>query len=178
MTASATKTAGTGTKITVYHYLENANDNNYTLTDTVETTGTTGATITLANYKKNPMYTNYTYSKGSLTAGGASATTTTVAADGSTKLYLYYTRNKYTLTVSAGSNISSVSGGGTYKFGQSVTIDATLATATGYTITFEKWTSSNTGLLANNTTKNATITMPAGNVTMTASATKTVGSDI
>lgn len=92
-----------------------------------------------------------------------------------TKAYLYitaFTANvtyspKYTLTVSKGTGISAVTGGGSYASGTKVALTATLST--GYN--FNKWTSSDTSLLANSSTQNPTITMPAGAVTYTASGT-------
>ena len=158
-------------KYTVYHYLENANDSNYTLYKTEKKDGETNATITLANEKIT--ISNSTYKQGSLTAGGTAVTTTTVAADSSTKIYLYYTRNTYALTLDKNTYISSVTGAGTYKWGQTVNISATLGSASGYTYKWTNWTSSNTTLLANQADQAATITMPAGAVTLTANGTRT-----
>ena len=163
--------AGSGTGYTVYHYFENANDTNYTLYKTENKTGTTGATITLSNEKIAIV--GGTYKQGSLTEGGAVATTTTISADGTTKIYLYYSRNTYTLTLNKNSYVDSVSGAGTYKYEASVSIDATLGSAEGYTYSFTNWTSSNTSLVPNQATKSATITMPAGDVTLTANASRT-----
>ena len=78
----------------------------------------------------------------------------------------------YTLKVVSGDGISGVNGGGTYKAGDSVTISATVKS--GYK--FNKWTSSNTSLVPNGTNSSYTFKMPAGNVTLTASATKTATS--
>jgi len=114
------------------------------------------------------------YVKGSETPNGTAVTTTTTLEDGSRKIYLYYTRKTYTLTLKAGNYIASVSGGGTYKWGQSVVINATLESQTGYNYSFKKWTSSDTSLLTNSTTKKRTVTMSKGNVTLTASGTKNV----
>ena len=158
-------------KYTVYHYLENANDTGYTLHKTERKDGQTNETITLANEKITIA--NSTYKQGSLTAGGTAATTTTVAANSSTKIYLYYTRNKYKLTLNKNGNIASTTGAGTYKWGQTVNISATLGSTSGYTYKWKNWTSSNTNLLPNQTEQAATITMPAGAITLTANATKT-----
>ena len=158
-------------KYTVYHYLENANDTGYTLHKTERKDGQTNETITLANEKITIA--NSTYKQGSLTAGGTAATTTTVAANSSTKIYLYYTRNKYKLTLNKNGNIASTTGAGTYKWGQTVNISATLGSTSGYTYKWTNWTSSNTNLLPNQTEQAATITMPAGAITLTANATKT-----
>ena len=158
-------------KYTVYHYLENANDTGYTLHKTERKDGQTNETITLANEKITIA--NSTYKQGSLTAGGTAATTTTVAANSSTKIYLYYTRNTYKLTLNKNGNIASTTGAGTYKWGQTVNISATLGSTSGYTYKWTSWTSSNTNLLPNQTEQAATITMPAGAITLTANATKT-----
>ena len=154
--------------LTIKHYLENANDTNYTLVaTTTNTTLKNGQSITLANYKKTDIANGKTYKQGSTTEGGTAVTTATMGAN--TTIYLYYSRDKYVLTLNKGSYIDTVTGAGTYKVGQSVKIDATLAAnATGYTNSWVNWTSSNTLLVANTTTKNATITMPASAITLTA----------
>ena len=156
------------TPYTIYHYVENANDTGYTLNKTTSGKGTTGATIVLSDLKQNIE--NVTYQKGSLTAGGTAVEETTIKADGSTKIYLYYTRNKYTLTLNRGTGIASVTGAGTYKWGASIGINATIAEKSGYTTTWKNWTNGNN---VYSTTKNATITMPANHLTLTANATRT-----
>ena len=80
------------------------------------------------------------------------------------------------LTVAKGSNISSVSisTGSTYNLdGASCKVTCVKASATGYDITFSKWTSSNTSALANSTSQTYSFKMPSSNITLTASATKT-----
>ena len=84
-----------------------------------------------------------------------------------------YESDTYTLTVKAGTNIASVSGGGKYTVGKSVTATCTLANITGYDTVFSKWKSSNTGLLADSTSQRYTFNMPSGDVTLTAQATRT-----
>lgn len=76
-------------------------------------------------------------------------------------LYAKWETNTYTVTLSTGTGISAVSGTGKYKYGESVKIDAKVAT--GYT--WSNWTGTN-----NITTKSYTFTMPASNVTYTANA--------
>ena len=84
---------------------------------------------------------------------------------------LYFTRNLYTLTLNKeNDNISSVQGGGTYKYGQSVQISATLANLVGSNVSFKMWKSSNSNLLANQTNRNTNIKMPNGDITLTAIA--------
>ena len=67
--------------------------------------------------------------------------------------------NSYTVSVNKGSNISSVSGGGTYTYGSTVTVSA--SAPTGYS--FSGWSGSYSS-------SNATysFTMPANNVSLTA----------
>ena len=88
---------------------------------------------------------------------------------------LSYDATNYTLGVANGSTsaISSVSGGGTKAYGSSASVTANLASATGYTMAFSQWVSSNTGLLANSASRVYNFYMPAGNVTLTATGTKT-----
>ncbi len=94
-----------------------------------------------------------------------------IAANGSTVINIYYNRISYTLTLEKDTNVTSVTGAGTYKYGTSVDISAILKTEENYAITFAKWASSNTTLLADleGALKAATtIEMPAGNITLTA----------
>jgi hypothetical protein len=93
-----------------------------------------------------------------------------IEGDGSLVLKAYYTRNTYTLTLVEGENISSVTGEGTYKYEETVEIDATLGNDAGYTYSFANWTSGEDVFA---TSKATEVTMPAGNVTLTANASKT-----
>ena len=78
-----------------------------------------------------------------------------------------YRRNSYQLAVNAGEGISSTSGNGTYKFGASVTINATISE--GYT--WKNWTGEST-----QTSQEYSFTMPDHNVTYTANAER-IGSE-
>lgn len=157
-------TANTATKYVVNHYQMNVSGSGYTLKETENKSGTTASSVTLANLKKT--YTGFTFEGGKgATAATATKpstldTTTTILADGTRVINIYYSRNKYALTLSKGTGISAVTGADTYYYGQSVTIDATVST--GYT--WSKWSD-------NNTTKKTTITMPANALTLTANAT-------
>jgi len=133
----------------VEHYQQNVTGSGYTLKETETKTEK-------ADSKVTPAVKTYTGFKSPATQ------TVTVAADGSTVVNYYYTRNSYTVTVNKGTGISAVTGGGTYRYGASVTIDATVST--GYT--WSKWTGTHS-----TTTKKYTFTMPANNVTDTANAT-------
>ena len=145
----------TGIAYTVKHWQQNVdggttqNDTNFTLKETENLAGTTGASVSPAV----KSYTGFT---------APSKQTVTVAGDGSTVVNYYYTRNSYTVTLNKGTGIASVTGAGTYKYGQSVTIDATASN--GYA--WSKWSGTHTS-----TTKKYTFTMPASNVTDTANAT-------
>ena len=121
LTLTAKWTANTNTAYTVEHYWQNLADDGYTLHETETKTGTTGS-ATAAAAKSYPGF----------TAG--TVTQTTIAADGSTVVKIYYTRNSYTLTVDA-DNGTAVSKE-TYKFGTAVTAPAD-PIKTGYT--FNGW---------------------------------------
>lgn len=153
ITLYAKWTANTDTPYTVKHWQQNMkggseqNDTNYTLADTENLTGTTDTSVT-------PAVKHYD----GFTAPGAQ--TVSIAADGSTEVNYYYTRNSYAVTLTAGSGIASVSGDGTYQYGASVTISA--AVSNGYA--WDKWSDGNTE-------QNRTFSMDAENMTLTAQAT-------
>ena len=161
ITISANWSANTNTAYKVEHYKENidvaspseSTSSHWTLAQTDNLTGTTGASVT----PSRKTYTGFT---------SPSAKTATINADGSTVVRYYYTRNTYTITLSRGTGISSVSGGGTYDYGKSITVTASVNS--GYS--FSRWTSSNASLLANSSKASYTFSVPAGNVTLTASA--------
>ena len=71
-----------------------------------------------------------------------------------------------TVTVVKGAGIDSVSGGGSYEPGDKVTVSATVSG--GYR--WSGWTSSDASRLPGSSSRTYTFTMPAGNVTLTASA--------
>ena len=136
LTFTAKWTANTDTAYTVQHHYE-------TLTagydvETVPMTGTTGEQ-TMAVVKDKVGFTAGTVAQA------------TIAANGSTVVNIYYTRNSYTLTVDA-DNGTAVSKE-TYKFGTAVTAPAA-PTKTGYT--FAGWS------------EKIPETMPAENVIVTA----------
>lgn len=95
----------------------------------------------------------------------------TFEIDTDTSLVAVCTRNNYTLSLSSGTGISGVSGGGTYPYETQVTATATVA----HGFTFSNWTSSgtvvstsnpytfslldNTSLVANTTRNNYTVTL-------------------
>lgn len=81
----------------------------------------------------------------------------------------YYERHLYNVTLNAGTGIEKTTGGGSYRYGQSVTIDA--AVKEGYH--WLNWKGNYKGGSGGEQTVDAkkfVFTMPAGNVTMTANA--------
>ena len=95
--------------------------------------------------------------------------TKAVTADGKMVIDYYYERHLYNVTLNAGIGIEKTIGAGPYRYGQSVTIDANVKE--GYH--WLNWTGNYTGGSGGDQTvdtKKFTFTMPAGNVTMTASA--------
>lgn len=125
------------------------NSSNFTLVATQSYTTTAGAKVTPAVNS----YTGFT---------SPSIQTVTIANNGSTVINYYYTRNSYTVTINKGSGISAVSGAGTYRYGQTVTVSATVTS--GYQ--WNRWTGT-----YNTTSQSYTFTMPAGNVSLTTNTT-------
>ena len=136
LTFTAKWTANTDTAYTVQHHYETLTDG-YDV-ETVPMTGTTGEQ-TMAVVKD----------KAGFTAGTVAQAT--IAANGSTVVNIYYTRNSYTLTVDAdnGTAVSEKN----YKFGAAITAPAD-PTKRGYT--FAGWSEKIPGR------------MPAEDVTVTA----------
>ena len=95
--------------------------------------------------------------------------TKAVTADGKMVIDYYYERHFYNVTLNAGTGIEKTIGAGPYRYGQSVTIDANVKE--GYH--WLNWTGNYTGGSSGDQTvdtKKFTFTMPAADVTMTASA--------
>ena len=95
--------------------------------------------------------------------------TKAVTADGKMVIDYYYERHLYNVTLNAGTGIENTTGGGTYRYGQNVMIDA--AVKEGYH--WSNWTGNYTGGSGGDQTvdtKKFTFTMPSVDVTMTASA--------
>ena len=95
--------------------------------------------------------------------------TKAVTADGKMVIDYYYERHLYNVTLNAGIGIEKTTGGGSYRYGQSVTIDA--AVKEGYH--WLNWKGNYKGRSGGEQTVDAkkfVFTMPAGNVTMTANA--------
>ena len=95
--------------------------------------------------------------------------TKAVTADGKMVIDYYYERHLYNVTLNAGTGIEKTTGGGSSRYGQSVTIDQ--AVKEGYH--WLNWKGNYKGGSGGEQTVDAkkfVFTMPAGNVTMTANA--------
>ena len=149
-------TPNTNTAYKVVHQQMGLDGSTYTTVETESLTGTTDSSVSPAV----KSYAGFT---------SPSVQTVTIAADGSTVVTYKYTRNKYTYTLGSATGITTTgsTASGSYYYGSTITLKATANT--GYI--FTGWTSSNTNLVANQTNAIATFTMPAGNITMTPSAT-------
>ncbi|MBO5523564.1 MAG: hypothetical protein J5986_07810, partial [Roseburia sp.] len=120
--------------------------NNYDLAEKETFTAPIGSTVT-------PVVKSYTgFTSPSAQSG-------IVAADDSLVINYYYDRKSYSVTLHEGTGIESVSGGGTYLYGASVSIGAVLKE--GYH--WLNWTGTYTY-----SSMEATFTMPAQNVDLTA----------
>ncbi|MBQ9180473.1 hypothetical protein IJ135_00015, partial [Candidatus Saccharibacteria bacterium] len=107
-----------------------------------------------------------TYYKSSATAANSTAVSTsgTMTTNGIT-LSLDFYRDTYALTINRNSTyISSVSGAGTYRWGQSVSISASPATNSKFTTWSQ--TSGTTTSFASTTTASTTFTMPKSDATI------------
>ena len=139
--------SGNQTPYTVEHWQQNISDNNYTLVtaDTQNLTGTTGAPLAYGDSSAANTYAGFTYSAALTSINGTVSTTGAIAADGSTVVKLYYSRNIITLTFDLAGGTTSTTftattpSGGTLsgKYGAAVNIAD--PTKTGYT--FAGWSS-------------------------------------
>jgi uncharacterized repeat protein (TIGR02543 family) len=128
-TVCAQWTAHTNTPYKVEYYLENLNDNGYTLHQTENLTGTTDEMAT-AEIKTYP---HFTYDSGASSESGY------ILGDGTQVLRIYYDRNRYTVTLNRINNKGTVTGGGTYANAEEVTARATFNQ--GYS--FDGWYNGN-----------------------------------
>lgn len=185
LTAKATREESNQTPYTVNYYLENANKSEYTLYSTKTLAGTTNSQITVSDV--DIELANCTISKTDIT------TSTVIKADGTTKVNVYYNRNKFALTISGGNNIietelsteneqnvdntAPITITKNIKWGATVEINATIESLPGYTYKYTGWETASTSELGTEydyTKKHTQIIMPAENLTLTATASKTV----
>ncbi|MCR5349687.1 MAG: DUF6273 domain-containing protein [Acholeplasmatales bacterium] len=119
MNLKALWTANTNTPYKVEHYLQNIDNDNYTLYETDNLTGTTD-TETAGSVKTYEGFTS------------PSITQVNIDGNGNTIIKLYYTRNSYIVTLNKDiDKAGTITGAGTYKYGKEVTITA--KTNEGYT---------------------------------------------
>ena len=144
-------TANTDTPYRVEHHLQNILDDEYTIynQDTQNLTGTTDSEVTPAV----KTYEGFT---------SPATQTVTIKGDGSTVVVYKYTRNEYTVNLTAGTGIASVTGEDSYKYGATVNVSATVKP--GYT--WANWTGE-----ATKNEQNFSFAMPAKDVAYTANAT-------
>lgn len=110
------------------------------------------------------------YSKAVLEDGTVlTGTNTTINADGSRIINMYYSRNKYTISLVKGRGIATVLPRETITeyYGKKISVSA--SPADGYK--FTSWSSSDTSAIANSTDIGYSFIVPAKNVTLTANAT-------
>ena len=164
VTLVAQWSANTNTPYTVYHMNQKADGSGYDQYLIENFTGTTDTVVTLADFVK----TQTGFSVVSMQANGAAASTATIAPDGSLAIQIYYDRESFTVTATAGNGIDSVTGAGTYLYGAEVTLTANVKD--GYS--FSGWTGTNSGSEATlkfTVTGNADVTATADVVTYTIS---------
>ena len=132
VTYTAVFIAGTAS-YTVKHYQQNTDGSTYpaTPTETESKSGTTGGT-TAATAKSYTGFTALSFSQ------------QTIAADGSTVVSIYYTRNTYTISYNKGSYGTGTNSSDTKLYGVALTLPATaMFTRTGYVQT--GWSTSTYG---------------------------------
>lgn len=118
----------------------------------------------------NPSRTGYTFRGWSLSGGGSfSGTTYTYGASNGT-LTATWQINSYAVTLTAGTDIDSVSGGGNYDYNSSVTVTAVLGSVPGYTYAFDGWYDGGTKV---SSSLSYTFTMGTSAVSLTAVGGKT-----
>ena len=147
----------TDTKYTIKYYLQDINSSSYSVQDdlTKIKTGVTESTVIIDSQIEKVK--GFTFEKAKV--DNKEVSSTNILADGSRVIELYYSRNKYTITLKNDDGIKSVNGSGTYSFGESVTIDAIEKDDYEFT----KWVGSNEV-----TEKRYTFIMPDANLTYTA----------
>lgn len=133
---------------TVKYYQQNVDDDNYTLFDTVHSTGLTGSIVSESYQNQKDRYPGFY---------GLQFETPAVAADGSTVVEIYYDRNYYMMSfdLGGGYGVEPIYA----RYGAAVSVGT--PTRAGYT--FIGW------MDENGDTVTIPETMPAENVTYTAS---------
>ena len=136
---------------------------------------TSEGTITGVKYGASCSYTKTItdYRGSSTAANGAQGTASSSNVTSDRNIDIDFYRNTYTLTVTAGTNTSSATGGGTYRWGQTVAVGVTKATditCTSYAT--PTWSQSGTaGTFSSTSGTSVNFTMGKGTVTVTATST-------
>lgn len=144
-------------KYDIEHYIENANDSEYTLSRVTQGTGPIGETVTAT-----PLEISGFYYDGSVIGTIDSGS---VASDGSLTLKLYYKRNRHTLTLTTSGGSGRVFTPGEYKNGQTVEISASPNPGSE----FVSWTVGTSSVeFENYQSATTTFVMPDSDVTITA----------
>ena len=149
-------------------YTMDIDGENYSKYSSATYYGVANATISIAKY--NTDITGMSYSKAVLEDGTVlTGTNTTINADGSRIINMYYSRNKYTISLVKGSGIATVLPSETITeyYGKKISVSA--SPADGYK--FTSWSSSDTSAIANSTDIGYSFIVPAKDVTLTANAT-------
>lgn len=193
LTAKATKVESDQTPYKVNYYLENSNNEEYTLYSTKTNAGTTNSQITLSDVQINLANCTINTNKTNITEE------TKITADGTTEINVYYNRNKYELNIIGGDNIAEAKAiiennelstsneenvnntsnktiTKELKWGQTIKIEASLKSEEGYTYKFTGWeteSKANLGIDYAPSKEATQIVMPAENINITATASKT-----
>jgi hypothetical protein len=128
VTLTANWTPKTTTEYKVIHYTKNLGSG-YTLADSGVFQWTSDAQLTVAELAKE--FTGFGSGVGytGWTVNGpdwSSVTTVTIDRHGTTEIHIYYDRRMYHVYLSGDAHIGSLSGAGTYRFGDTVNVSATV----------------------------------------------------
>ena len=137
--------ANTDTAFAVNYYLQNS-DGTYAKEKTVAAAGTTDTAVTLNDYKETK--TGFTFEKFTLgdSTDATEAATATIAGDGSLVINVYYTRDKFAVTVPEGTGYTVNTTGGDVYYQDPFSFELTLAE--GYTQTRPNVTANGVALTA------------------------------
>jgi len=132
-----------------------------------------GSTESITLSSTRPTRTGYTFLGWSTSSTATTATYSPGQNIGKRSsglaLYAVWRLNSYNVDLTAGEHIASVSGGGSKNYNSSVTVEAVLASATGYTYAFDGWYNGSTKVSSD---LSYTFTMPASAVALTAVGTR------
>ena len=179
VTARATSIIEANTvEYSVEYYYESENSYPQTPTYTQTRSAKVGEEVTVTDSDKIPNNEKIGYE---FDESADNVLTSTIPTKGTVILKVFFKKSIYILNIVAGEGITEIkldnktaqANGtltGTYKYGDSITIDASYGEENGYTIEFGKWKSNSQKLMEDNTTKNLTFAMPAGDLTLTAVA--------